>query len=206
MNSSLNRLLAVLVAVILAAPLAVPATAAAQEMSDQDKKMMEMMQKYGTPGKPHQLLMKYAGDWEVEIKTWRKPDTEPEISLGTMKNKIIFDGRFVKCNFEGMMGGMKAVGLEIIGYDLYQDKYVTFWIDGWSTSFALTTGTLDASGMVLTETGTYPDPMTAGKTVQKVKNVTKFMPKGGYKFEMFMIMPDGKEVKGMEIVTKRKMM
>ena len=66
------------------------------------------------------------------------------------------------------------------------------------------TGTLDESGMVLTETGDFPDPMTAGKTIQKVKNVTKFVEGGKYKFGMFMIMPDGTEFKSMELTATRK--
>ena len=56
--------------------------------------------------------------------------------MGTMKNELIFDGRYVKCTFDAMMGGMNDMGLEIIGYDLFKNKYVTFWIDNWSTGFA----------------------------------------------------------------------
>ena len=52
------------------------------------------------------------------------------------------------------------------------------------------------AGNVLTETGTSPDPMTDGKTMQKYKNVTTFMGDGKYKFEMFMVMPDGKAIEG----------
>ena len=206
MRSKRFMSLAAPAAVFVILVLAAARMSSTQEMSAEDKKMMEMVMKYGTPGKNHEFLKKYVGEFDVEMKSWSKPGTEPMISKGTMKNELIFDGRYVKCTFDSMMMGMNYMGLEIIGYDLYQDKYVTFWIDGWSTSFALTTGTLDASGTVLTESGAYPDPMTAGKTVQKVKNVTTFLPAGGYKFEMFMIMPDGKEVKGMEIVTKRKTM
>jgi len=96
-----------------------------------------------------------------------------------------------------------VLGLEIVGYDLYQNKYVTFWIDSMSTNFFLTTGTLDMSSKVLTDTGNWPDPMTGGMT--KVKNVTTFIQEGKYKFEMYMIMPDGKEFKSMELLATRKM-
>jgi hypothetical protein len=184
----------------------VPAIASTQgqkEMSEQDKKMMEQMMKYGTPGKEHELLKKYVGEWDVDIATYQDP-AKPEMSKGTMKNMLILDGRYLKCDFEGMMGGMAAKGLEIIGYDLFKKEYTTFWIDSWSTAFTLTHGTLDTAGKVLTETGEFPDAMTDGKTLQKVKNVTTFMDDGSYKFEMYMVMPDGKEMKGMELVCKRK--
>jgi len=61
------------------------------------------------------------------------------------------------------------------------------------------------AGNILTETGTSPDPMTDGKTMQKFRNVTTFMGDGKYKFEMYMVMPDGKASKGMELVCTRKM-
>jgi hypothetical protein len=175
-----------------------------QEMSAQDKKMMEQMMKYGTPGKGHELLKKYVGDWDVDVSTWKDPASPAEKSKGTITSALIFDGRYLKSSFEGTMGGMKAQGLEVIGYDLFKKMYTTFWIDSWSTMFLITTGTLDMTGKVLTETGMFPDAMTDGKTMQKVRNVTTFMDDGSYKFEMFMVMPDGKEMKGMELVCKRK--
>jgi hypothetical protein len=174
----------------------------AQEMSAQDKLMMETMMRYAMPGKNHELLKKYVGDWDIETRTWAKPGDQPMMSKGTQKNQLIFDGRYIMCQFEGMMMGQKFMGMEIIGYDLFQNKYVTFWIDTMSTYFFLTTGTLDASGKVLTETGMSPDPMTGG--TQKVKDVTTFLPDGRYKFEMFMVGPDGKEFKSMELLATRK--
>lgn len=184
---------------------ALPLVVGDQEMSAQDKKTMEQMMKYGAPDKNHELLKKYVGDWDVEISTWQDPTAKPQTSKGTMKNTLILDGRYLKSNFEGMMGGMKFQGLEVIGYDLFKKMYTTFWIDSMSTSFMVTAGTLNMAGNVLTETGTSPDPMTDGETVQKFKNVTTFISDGKYKFEMFMVMPDGKETKGMELVCTRKM-
>jgi hypothetical protein len=183
---------------------AIPSIFTGQDMSPQAKKMMDQMMKYGTPGKAHEFLKKYAGDWDVDITSWSPMGGQPQMSKGTMKNTILFDGRYVQGEFAGTMGGMNFTGLEIIGYDLFKNKYTTFWIDSMSTGFLTTGGTLDASGNVLTETGTSPDPMTDGKTLQKYKNVTTFMGDGKYKFEMFMVMPDGKESKGMEMVCTRR--
>jgi len=192
-----------LLAVFLMPILSFPRMSSAQEMSAQDKQMMEMMMKYGTPGKNHEVLKKFAGNWDVEIKSWQKPGDQPMMSKGSMKAELLFEGRYVKCDFEGMMMGQKFMGLEIVGYDLYQNKYVTFWIDSMSTAFLQTSGTLDASGMVLTETGSSPNPMTGG--MEKLKNMTTFMPDGKIKFEMIMFMPDGKEFKSMEILYIKKM-
>ncbi len=125
-------------------------------------------------------------------------------SKGTIQSQLIFDGRYVVSHFEGMMGGMASKGLEVIGYDLLKNLYTTFWIDSWSTTFLVTSGKLDASGKVLTEFGMFPDVMTDGKTMQKVKNVTTFPADGRYTFEMFMVGPDGKEWKGLELDCLRR--
>ncbi|MGZ7066046.1 MAG: DUF1579 family protein, partial [Candidatus Aminicenantales bacterium] len=119
------------------------------------------------------------------------------------KFRLIFDGRFLEGQFEGMMMGQGFQGRQIVGYDLYQNKYVSFWIDNMSTAFFLTSGMLNAAGNVMTETGTWPNPMTGG--TQKVKIVTTFTPDGKYMFEMFTYTPDGKEFKSMQLTGTRKM-
>jgi hypothetical protein len=204
MRSAQFHPLATFGAVFLILSLAVPRISPAQEMSEQDKKMMEMMMKYGTPGEHHELLKKYVGDWDVDIRAWPKPGAEPVISKGTMRNELLFDGRFLMSRFEGMMGGQKAMGLEIISYDLFQDKYVTFWIDSWNTMFVTTSGTLDFYGNLLTETGAYPDTMTDGKKMVEIRNVTTFVGNDKYMFEVYMLRPGGKETKGMEFIVTRK--
>ncbi len=180
----------------------------AQQMSGQekpmmDKQMMDMMMKYGMPGKNHEFLKKYVGTWDIEVKNWAAPGAEPMMSKATQKNQLIFDGRFLEGQFDGMMMGQGFKGRQIIGYDLFQNKYVSFWIDSMSTTFYLTTGTLNAAGNAMTETGTWPDAMTGG--TRKVKIVTTFMMDGMYTFEMFMFTPDGKEFKSMQLTGTRKM-
>jgi hypothetical protein len=202
---SVRILLTAVMVIGLLAPLwALQQKAPAKEISAQEKQMMEMMQKYAAPGKHHEFLKKYVGNWDVEVKSWAKPGDEPMMSKGTIKAQLIFEGRFVRSHFEGDMMNMKFVGMEIIGYDLFQNKYVSFWIDNMTTAFMTTSGTLDASGMVLTETGMSGNPMSGG--MQKTKEVTTFMPDGKYKFEMYMGMPDGSEFKSMEFVAGKKMM
>ena len=78
-----------------------PPLAARQDMSTQEKKMMDQMMKYGTPGPEHELLKKYAGDWDVEIISY-PPAGQPQKSMGAMKGALIFDGRYVKMSFEGL--------------------------------------------------------------------------------------------------------
>ena len=103
-------LLAVLVAGLMAPVWALPQTSATQEMSAQDRQMMEMMEKYATPGKDHELLKKFVGEWNVEIKSWMEPEGTPFTSQGTMKSKLIFDGRYVKLPFRRPDDGPEVYG------------------------------------------------------------------------------------------------
>ena len=187
---------------------AVTWAAGAQQMSGQekpmmDKQMMDLMMKYGMPGKNHEFLKKYVGDWDIEVKNWAAPGAEPLTSKASEKFRLIFDGRFLEGQFQGMMMGQGFQGRQIVGYDLYQNKYVSFWIDSMSTAFFLTSGMLNAAGNAMTETGTWPNAITGG--TQKVRFVTTFLPDGRYTFEMFMPAPDGKEYKSMELTGTRKM-
>ncbi len=176
-----------------------------QETSPQAKMQAQMM-KYGTPGKPHEFLKRFVGDWDVEITAIPPvPEAQPQKSKGTMKSEIIFDGRFLRSEFDGMMGNAPSKGFQINGYDLYQNVYTTIWLDSWSTSFLVMKGKLDPTGNVLTSTGESPDPMTDGKTMEKLKTVVTFMGEGKYKFELFMVMAKGPETKTLEMVFTRKM-
>jgi hypothetical protein len=192
-------------AAALIASLAAPIAVAGQEKAMTQEQMMEQMMKYANPVKEHEYLKKYVGSWDAEVKAWQDPTAAPMTSKGAMKGELLYEGRFVKTEFESTMMNMPFKGMQILGYDLFQKKYTAIWLDNMSTHFAPTTGSLDPAGKIFTETGVWPDPMTGGTS--KVKIVTTWLADGKYRFEMFMVGTDGKEIKSMEITyTKRGMM
>jgi hypothetical protein len=154
------------------------------------------------PDENHEFLKKFVGTWEVESKMWIKPGTEPSISNLTSEAKMILGGRYLYSVFKGTMMGQPFKGIQIVGYDKFEKKYRTFWIDNSSTPFFLTSGSLDETGKVLTEKGAWPDFMTGGTS--KVKAVTKVVSDDKIVYEMYMIGPDGKEFKSMENTSTRK--
>jgi Protein of unknown function (DUF1579) len=199
----------ILFALLLIAAIAAPGAAApgqekAKTPAMTQEQMMAQMMKYANPVKEHEYLKKYVGDWDAEVKAWSQPGAEPTISKGAMKGELLYEGRYVKTEFESTMMNMPFKGMQILGYDLFKKKYTAIWLDNMSTHFSPTTGALDPAGKILTETGVWPDPMTGGTS--KVKIVTTWLAEGKYRFDMFMIGPDGKEIKSMEITyTKRGM-
>lgn len=174
----------------------------AQETKTEEQKMMEAYLKYAMPDENHEFLKKFVGTWEVESKMWVKPGAEPSVSNLTSEGKMILGGRYLYFVFEGTMMGQPFKGIQIVGYDKFEKKYRTFWIDNSSTPFFLTSGNLDESGKILTETGAWPDFMTGGTS--KVKAVTKILNDDKIVYEMYMIGPDGQEFKSMENTSTRK--
>lgn len=168
--------------------------------------MQAQMMKYGTPGKPHEFLKRLAGVWDVEITaTPPMPGGQPQKSKGTMKSQLILDGRYLRSDFDGMMGNTPSKGFQLNGYNNFKNVYETLWIDSWDTNFLVMTGTLDPTGNVMTSTGESPDPMTDGKTMQKIKTEVSFIADGKYRFELYMAGPDGQFVRTLEMVFTRKM-
>ncbi len=181
-------------------PAAVPAGAQTQPMTPEA--FMAQQMKYAMPVAEHNYLKKYIGSWDVDITIWLQPGVPPVDSKGTMQGKTIFGGRYAQCDFQGTMMAMPFTGLQIVGFDRYQKKYVTLWIDDMSTHFSMSGGGLDFAGKVLTETGVWPDPATGG--TRKIKAVTTWVSDAKFRWEVFRLEPDGKAVKSMELVYTRK--
>jgi len=196
----------VVAALVVTSALVLPVAAqqeGAPPADPQMQAMMQAMEKYGTPGPEHQLLLEGVGTWDVASKMWMDPAAPPMESKGVSTQRAILGGRYVQYDFEGDMMGMPFSGFGVSGYDRFNQKYVSLWLDTMGTGFYLTEGTCDAAGKVCTETGVWDDCMTGKKA--KVKNVFNHIDKDHFTMEMFMVQPDGSELKTMELAyTRRK--
>jgi hypothetical protein len=174
----------------------------AQESHQIDPEMMEAYMKLNAPNENHEFLENFVGEWVVTTTAWMQPGAEPISSVGTAKAAMIIGGRFLKVDFEGTMFGQPFEGILIMGYDSYQKKNISFWIDSSSTAFYLTEGSRKEGTKKIVETGVWQDPM--GGEDMNVRNTTILVSKDEYKFEMVMILPEGTEFKSMEYRAKRK--
>jgi hypothetical protein len=165
--------------------------------------MMEAMEKYGTPGPEHQRLLKGNGTWDVASKMWMDPAGAPMESKGVSTQRSILGDRFVQYDFEGDMMGMPFSGFGVSGYDRYNGKYRSLWLDTMGTGFYLTEGTCDAAGKVCTETGVWDDCMTGTK--MNVRLVYTHLNDDKFTMEMFGGPQGAPEAKMMELTyTRRK--
>jgi len=163
--------------------------------------MEDMMAKYkelAAPGPEHKLLERLVGKWATSTKMWMDPSAPPTESKGKMEAKAIMGGRYILSKFESVMMNEPFEGMAIDGYDKYNKKYVSFWVDNFGTGFYTTTGTADAAGKVFTYEGKWDDPMMDRKG-KPVKMVVKCVSDDKFVMEMYDEVGTPKEFKVMEI-------
>jgi len=161
--------------------------------------MMAAAMKTASPGPQHQAIAKaMSGTWKTTTKSWMGP--EPTITEGKSVLAPILGGRFVQEQHVGTLFGGPFEGVGLYGYDNAKKAYTNVWMDSFSTGIILSTGTMDASGKVLTLHGSYDDPMT-GKE-QTMRLVSKQVDDNTRLLEMYGEY-DGKEMKMSEVTYKR---
>ena len=187
----------VLMSVLL---IALPALAQEKKPDAEQQKAMEIFIKMGAVTENHEFLKKYVGGWDCQVKGWMAPGQPPTVSQGSFQGDMRLDGRYLFMDFKGEMFGQPFNGLQIIGFDNMQQKYITLWIDNTSTFFFTTLGTRQDN--VIGETGLWPDPLTGAQ--DPVKARTTWVNADEYLYEQFMVMPDKSEFKSMEMSCKRR--
>ncbi|MBW3565197.1 MAG: DUF1579 domain-containing protein [Acidobacteria bacterium] len=169
-------------------------------MSAEEMAMMQAFEKAGTPGEQHARLAKMAGEWKVAGKFWMEPG-DPVVSEGTSSRRMMLDGRVLAESFTSEFMGVPFAGHGMTGYDNVTGKWWTTWNDSMSTGILTMEGQCTESGDVCTWIGSNIDPMT-GKTMY-----TKMVGRSRNDretIESWVIGPDGKETRTMELVYTRK--
>lgn len=183
---------------------AIPAAAQDEALPEgMDQEMMEKWAEYATPGEPHQRLAEQVGEWDYTMKWWMGPGAEPVESTGTMSASMTMDGRYLVESWEGMSMGQLFKGQGITGYDNFNDKYVSVWIDNSGTGMMTSTGQYDAQQDAIVMTGTFDDVMT-GEEDKTARSVSKQLDDDTFHFEMYVPAPGGEEYKNLEIHATRK--
>jgi hypothetical protein len=166
------------------------------------EKVLELMQKLGTPGPNHKLLEPFIGDFTCQVKMWMQPGKPPVESEGTVSRKWILDGRFVVERYEGKALGKPFTGIGWIGYDNHKKKFTVAWIDSMSTGIMTSLGTYDSETKTFTYTGEEDSPYFGGRV--KMRDLVRLVDGDTQVLEMYRQPKDGKEFKMMEITCKRK--
>jgi hypothetical protein len=160
---------------------------------------MQAMVKAATPGPEHAKLKDMEGTWDADVKMYN-PDGTTSTSKGTMKAKMIMDGRVLQQHFDGEFMGQPFKGLALSGFDNTKKKYWNIWIDSMGTGLMMTEGTEQDGKLVSTGEMTCP----ADGKPQSVREVHTCVDKDHHNFEMYSTMSGTPEMKCMEIAYTRK--
>lgn len=163
MNSGSRILcaLAVLMGMALAAP-ALAAEPAGQEMSAEQKAMMEAWAASMKPGPQQAQLAEGAGTWTVKTTVWMAPGAQPIASEGEAVRAMMLGGRVRREDFKGAFQGQPFVGIGHSGYDNVTGRYWATWMDNMMTGVAVLAGQWNEAKGALVLEGEVPDPMAAG--------------------------------------------
>lgn len=178
-----------------------PATAPQSAANADTESSIENLVRYAMPGKAHQLLDRMAGQWDTVTRYWMFPGAEPAEAKGTSARKWILEGRFLLEELDGGNLALPFRGVGWYGYDAFEQKYTSAWVDTMSTAILANLGTYDATNDVVNFVGEYKDPWSGMK--KKNRGITRFLGKDQQALELHVTQPDGQEFKMLEIVYTR---
>jgi Protein of unknown function (DUF1579) len=82
------------------------------------------------PGEKHQWLAPLAGDWNVEMKVWPKPGSEPIISTTlSATRKWVLGGRYLQEELTGTFAGNASHRLAFLSYNNLEERFELATID-----------------------------------------------------------------------------
>lgn len=122
------------------------------------------------PGPEHKVMEAFIGEFTGGGKFWMMPGSEPEEFKGKVSRKWDMDGLFVVENMTGdAVAGQPAYkATSFMGYNTFDHRYETAWIENMSTYIGTMNGTYDAAKKTFTFTGDIINPATQKKTKQRV--------------------------------------
>ena len=148
-----------------AAEMKQPSAEEMQKMMERMKKWMESIQ----PGKHHQTLDQFAGQWDTVTRMWMAgPGSPPTETKGVSDVKWVLGKRFLLEEHKGEMlfpdasGEMKPVpyeGIGLWGYDNIRNLYVGSWASTAGTNLQMMSGSADPSGKLIRLFGEMDEPM-----------------------------------------------
>jgi hypothetical protein len=175
-----------------ASPAAMPDSAA----------MMKAWQDYMTPGDMHKWMEKTNGTWEGEVTQWMDPKAPPTKATAKNVQSSALGGRYVIGKFTSTMMGMPFEGVSTMGYDNAKKMFTSTWMDNLGTGIVHMSGTYDETTKTLNLKGHQTDPMTGKDT--DIREEMTMIDNDSYSMSMYGTGADGKEMKFMEGVFKRK--
>lgn len=110
------------------------------------------------PGKEHEWLGQLVGEWTTEGECLMEEGKATK-TTGTETSRMV-GGFWATFEHQGEMAGEAFTGILTLGWDPEKKHYVGTWVDSMTPMMWQYTGTVDATGKVLTLETTGPCPTT----------------------------------------------
>ncbi len=101
------------------------------------------------PQKEHEWLQQLVGEWETETELATEAGKPPAKRKGSESVRPI-GGFWVQSEIKGGVMGASFTGMLSLGYSPEKKKYVGAWIDSVASHLWTYTGSVDATGRILT--------------------------------------------------------
>jgi hypothetical protein len=165
---------------------------------DDEAAMMAAWDAAKAVGPEHAFLKQMEGNWTYIVTNIMSPE-ETETTHGKSTKTMTLGGRYLEDRSNGTSMNLPFEGHNLICYDNILKKFRICWTDNFGTGFMLGDGVRETDA--LTFVCTYPS-LTGGpddkyKLVYNISNDNKHM------MTMYLIAPDGQELKQMEVVYTR---
>lgn len=160
-------------------------------------------QAYMKPGKEHQMMAAWAGNWMGDVTMWEQPNGPAIKNASQATYKMIMGGRYLVAQHKGSYNGVPFEGTATWAFDNAKRVFICTWIDNMGTGLMTLTGTWDGGNKSTELKGKMVDPETGDDI--NVREVYRVIDNDRHIMQMFVQTPDGKEFKNMEaIYTRRK--
>ncbi|MBL7712292.1 MAG: DUF1579 family protein [Chitinophagaceae bacterium] len=169
----------------------------------EDPNQRRAMEQANLMGPMHHYFMEWGGHWREELKIWSMTPgkNEPTPFLLDRTGMPRGEGRFLTCDFRGMVNGRMYEAYATYAYDNIKQKFIKTWCDNTGTGILVLEGDFDAKTNSIDFRGTTLDPLTKEKV--NVRQLLTMKDPNNHVLEIFIVTKDGKEIKTMELVSKR---
>jgi hypothetical protein len=166
------------------------------------EEMKKAMIEAATPLPEHKELAAFTGTWKTTGKMWMDPTKkEPEVFNGKSVVTMEMGGKFLQEKYTGNWQGQAFNGTGVTSYNPLTKEYTSIWFDSASPVMSNMSGSYSKTDKTLTVAGSNYCPMA--KSNVKSKMTHRVVSPTEQILESYVLTPDGKEMKAMEIAYKR---
>lgn len=109
------------------------------------------------PGNAHLALQDLVGQWDLEVQARTGPDSAWERSTGRSTCVLALGGRYVVEHWSATLQGQPFEAMQVLGYDKLAERFVSIWMDSFSTWPVTSSGRMGSDGRTLELAGTMRD-------------------------------------------------